>query len=243
MKIMDAHCHIGFSAAYGELSAEDLIKQMDEAGIDMAVVFPLTVAGKIDNDYTAESVKKYPNRLIGFALVDPQWGEDAVKELIRCVTKLEMKGLKLHPDLSGYAIDNHVLTDPIFEVCEKYNLPIVAHAAGDNPRTMPHQFEEMAETFPNVKVMMAHMGAWQSIEQSRRVAKRNDNLFLDTAGNPNVLSIKDAVEQIGANKIVMGTDTPTGDFLVSLKTIERAVPNIKKRELVIGGNLKEILGM
>jgi predicted TIM-barrel fold metal-dependent hydrolase len=243
VKILDAHNHIGYSVAYGELSAEDLIKQMDAAKIDMAVVFSINVAGKVDNDYVAKSVKKYPNRLIGFALVDPQWGDDAVNELKRCVTKLGMKGLKLHPDITGYAIDNHALTDPIFEICTKYKLPIVSHAGGDNPRTMPLQFEEMAKTFPDVKIMMAHMGVWQSFEPARRVAKRNDNLFLDTAGNPFVLSIKDAVEQVGADKVVMGTDTPSGDFQVSLKIIERAVAKAQDRELVMGGTLKRILGI
>jgi predicted TIM-barrel fold metal-dependent hydrolase len=55
------------------------------------------MVGVKDNEYVAKSVKKYPNMLIGFALVDPQRGREAAEELKRCVTKLGIKGLKLHP--------------------------------------------------------------------------------------------------------------------------------------------------
>lgn len=242
IRVVDSHNHIGRRIGW-ERSVEDLMREMDHAGIDMAVVFPIALAGKIDNDYVANAVKKYPDRLIGFATVDPQFGDSAVEELERCVTKLGLKGLKLHPDGSGYPIDDHTKTDPIFEVCAKHRIPVISHAQGDNPRTMPLQFEEMAKTFPDVTIMMAHMGAWQSTYQAIRVAKRNDNLFLETAGNPFVGEISWALKEVGAHKIIMGTDTPFGDFEVSLKIIEKAVSKAEERNLVRGGNLEKILGI
>jgi len=240
MRVLDAHNHIGRRIGW-ERSVEDLIKEMDVAGIDVAVVFPIALAGKIDNDYVADAVKKHPDRLVGFATVDPQFGDTAVEELIRCVTKLGLKGLKLHPDGSCYPIDDHSITDPIFDVCAKYKMPIISHAQGDNIRTMPLQFEEMAKTFPEVTIMLAHMGCWRLTYQAIRVAKRNDNLFLETAGNVDVSSIRDAVKEAGADKVIMGSDTPFGDFEVSLKIMEKAIPKTEERKLVMGGNLEKIL--
>jgi predicted TIM-barrel fold metal-dependent hydrolase len=51
---------------------ESLIAQMDWANIDRSVVFPFVeVIDSHYNDWMADAVAKYPDRLIGFAAVNP----------------------------------------------------------------------------------------------------------------------------------------------------------------------------
>ena len=64
--IFDAHNHIGHRKGL-DFPVEQLIERMDAAGIDKAVVF--SFPEDIDNDYVADSVRRFPDRLIGFGLV------------------------------------------------------------------------------------------------------------------------------------------------------------------------------
>ena len=73
---------------------------MNEAGIDQAIVMTPRDAplpeGQDPLEYVAEACWRYP-RLIGYALMNPHYGEHAVCELERGFRDLGMKGLKLHP--------------------------------------------------------------------------------------------------------------------------------------------------
>ena len=68
MKIIDAHNHIGDRRGRKGQTAEEIIAKMDASGIDQAVVF--SYVPYPNNDYISESVKAYPDRLIGFAILD-----------------------------------------------------------------------------------------------------------------------------------------------------------------------------
>ncbi|MFX0028043.1 MAG: amidohydrolase family protein, partial [Candidatus Hermodarchaeota archaeon] len=84
---------------------ERLVSEMDDAGIDKTVIFGVDYEflfkGKISyreyNDMVAGYVNKYPDRLIGFAAIDPRRGKNAIQELERCIDELGFKGVKLWP--------------------------------------------------------------------------------------------------------------------------------------------------
>ena len=83
-------------------TAEELVAAMDADGVDVAVAMGIgwTDAGlaREANDYLAESVKRYPNRIVGFAGINPAWGKEAVAEVERCAS-LGLRGIgELHPD-------------------------------------------------------------------------------------------------------------------------------------------------
>src|SRR5690625_1253071 len=151
--IIDAHNHIGTKKGL-QFLAEDLISRMDSVNIEKSVVF--SFPEQINNNYVAESVNRYPDRLIGFGLVNP-WEENAEYELRRCVEELGFKGLKLHPVKHGYAFDNPTILDPIFSICSEYKIPVIAYG-GANILSSPNMFEEMAIKFPDVDFIMAHGG-------------------------------------------------------------------------------------
>ena len=234
MKI-DAHNHIGKKKGVS-VSVDDFIKSMDEAGIDKAVVF--SFSEQIDNDYVIESVKRYPDRLFGFVTINP-WSTTSEEDLEKAFSTDEIYGLKLHPVKHAYALDDHSLLDPLFKICEKYNKPVLVHGQSDM-FNMPGKFDEMAETFPNVTLIMAHIGEPDAIDAAIRVAKRRKNVYIDTA-SVQLSTLKKALKEIDPNKILMGTDAPWGDFTLSIDLVKKATDDIEIQNKILGENIVRVL--
>ena len=99
--IVDAHTHVEEVPELGwEDSPEKLLPLLDAAGISRAVIMGYTEAPAVNPgalEYLAGVVAQYPDRLVGFARLHPNYGEEAVRLLDRAITELGMKGLKLHP--------------------------------------------------------------------------------------------------------------------------------------------------
>ncbi|MTI94683.1 MAG: amidohydrolase [Firmicutes bacterium] len=234
--IFDAHNHIGFRKGL-EYPVEKLIGEMDAANIDRAVVF--SFPEQIDNDYVAESVKRFSDRLVGFAQVNP-WSQDAELVLKRCVEDLGLKGLKLHPVRHGYAFDNHTILDPIFSLCERYSIPVLAYG-GANVLSSPNMFEEMAQTFPSVNFILAHGGQMYETRSAIGVAKRRPNVYIETSAMF-ANRVESLYKEVGPEKIVMGTDKPYGDFAIELEKIQLVIAEPEVRERITCHNLRKLLG-
>lgn len=235
--IIDGHVHLGIRPG-AKQTIEELISKMDKEEVDRSIVFNFVEV--IDNDYTAEAMRKYPDRIIGFATINP-WHKNAKEELTRCIDELGLKGLKMHPTLHGYSFSNHLLLDPLLEICTKFKIPVIGHGA-DDIFSAPFEYEEMARTFPEVKFVIAHMGSIWATNQAFMVAKRNENIFLGTTGAM-MGDVKAAVEEVGAEKVVMGTDSPFQSVKLEIEKIEMAVLDKEKRKFITGGNWARLLGL
>ncbi len=234
--ILDCHNHIGYRiGAY--FSAEELIDWMDKAGVDKAVAFAQCEL-PIDNNYVAEVAAKYPDRIIGFALLNP-WDYQAAEDLSRLTTQCGLKGLKLNPTRHGFAMDRAELLDPLFEVAAQRKIPIIAHGK-DDLFSMPGKFEAMAKRHPKVNLIMAHMGVDRALAAAIRAAKRCPNLYLDTSSvSPN--AIREALHGVGPEKIIMGTDAPWGRFELSIEAVKQATSDPAARDLIMHQNLLRVL--
>src|SRR3972149_11173522 len=109
---------------------DDLIRDMDEIGIDISVLLPIdctvSLGKRMSNDAVAEMVRRFPGRLIGFAGVDPRMGKAAIMELEGAVKRLGVRGLKLHPCLQEfYPHDKQYY--PLYEKCVELDIPIAWH--------------------------------------------------------------------------------------------------------------------
>lgn len=228
--IIDSHNHMGKRKGV-DFPAESMIEWMDKAGVDACLVTSQVEA--INNDYIAEMQLKFENRIFGYAVVNP-WDYIAEEELERCFRDLNLYGLKLNPLRHGFALDRHSIVDPLFGICERYDKPILVHGQSDM-FNMPGKFDEMAETFPNVKIILAHIGEPDAIDAAIRVVNRRENVYVDTAGIQ-LSTLKRAVNEIDPNKILMGTDAPWGDFNLSIELVEKATENEEIRQKILGKN-------
>jgi predicted TIM-barrel fold metal-dependent hydrolase len=209
---------------------------MDLAGVDMAV--GCSLGQMMDNNFIAQTMQRYPDRIIGFGQVNPRF-PDAVEQIDNLAKNLKLKGLKLHPTMHGYHFADHGLLDPIFDAANRNNLVVLVNAL-DDPFCAPLSIEEISRGFPNTPVLIAHMGTVWNLNEAILVAKRNPNIYLETSGSQ-LLDVKLAYRSLGPDQLVMGTDWPGSDFDLERAKIARAIPSAKDRELVEGNNLARLL--
>ncbi|MBA7528816.1 hypothetical protein ES705_21006 [subsurface metagenome] len=232
--IIDIHNHLGVRPG-AKQTPEELLEKMNKAGVDKCVIFPQTRT--YPNDVVLKATKDYPDKFIGMIMVNPWHGD--TKDKLREGFEAGFTGLKLHPYVDSFPLDYHELLDPIFKICEEYNAPIICHGSGDNPYSMPQQFEEMAKTFPNVVLIMAHMGRVWAVDAAIRIASRNKNIYLGTSST-NTSNIEKAVEEAGAEKILMGTDSPFNRHELEIQKMKLAIKNPNDLKKVLGENASKI---
>jgi predicted TIM-barrel fold metal-dependent hydrolase len=215
--IVDSHVHLG-GPDRGDgatLSAERLINTMDNAGVERAVVFPFNVVdpGKSfsgANDFIAEAVTKHPGRLIGFARLDPNRGDRALKELERALTELGLKGVKLHPKGQNFRPTNKYVSK-IVERAADHRVPVVfdnGKAVFDN-----HAIGVLAQEIPDASIILAHMRGEGFIE----IPKQCSNVFLG-AVKTKVERVEEALTLLSPEKIIAGSDTPYADMAYEIKS-------------------------
>lgn len=124
--IIDFHTHCW----EGKGDVKELLEHMDKYSIDISVVHPVDVPGYAGNEYVAKIVKEHPDRLFGFACVDPR-ERFATKRLRNLLDTYGFKGLKLHPPLQGFPM-SEPLVYPLLEVCIEYDIPALFHSGPIN---------------------------------------------------------------------------------------------------------------
>jgi predicted TIM-barrel fold metal-dependent hydrolase len=178
--IIDFHTHIRENR--GEV--KDFLKAMDANGIDKAVVHPIIPdhgLGRSDNEFVGSLVKKYHDRLIGFACVVP-YEDGAVDELYRAVETYGFKGLKLHPPIQGFNIADSCM-DRITEACIDLDIPILFHTGPIYSRTarMANSsslaIDDLAIKYPDAKLVIGH-GDPFGIDPV--LVAKHPNVYMDT---------------------------------------------------------------
>jgi 5-carboxyvanillate decarboxylase len=129
---------------------EERLKDMDDSGIDIAVlsltspgvqIFEPSEASVLAtrfNDELAEGIARHPDRYVGLAAFSPLDPTNAAKEIERAVTKLGLRGGILNSHTLGTYLDDEQYWE-IFEAAEALGVPIYLH-----PQTPP---AEMIEPF------------------------------------------------------------------------------------------------
>jgi predicted TIM-barrel fold metal-dependent hydrolase len=218
-------------------TVDEMLAAMDDAAVDMAV--GCSLGQMIDNGYIAEVMQTHPDRIVGFGQVNPRL-PGAVAEIAR-IADAGLRGLKLHPTMHGYHFADHGLLDPIFGACAEHRLVVLVNAL-DDPFCAPLAVEEISRVFPEVPLLLAHMGTVWNVMEALLVAERNEHVYLETSSTQ-LLEVKLAYGRLGAAKLVMGTDWPGSDFVLERQKIARAIPDAVDRALVEGGNLARLLGI
>lgn len=170
------------------VSLEEFMKGVDEAGISKIVFTGRDVETKrgwyYPNDDIGEAMKKYPDRIIGFAGIDPLKGKKAIEEIDRCVQELGLKGVSLDPSGIGEPADNRRFY-PIYEKCLEYDIPVVltlgplpSPAAGPMKVNNPMAVDEVACEFRELRITCSHLG-WPWVIEMIAIAWRHPNVYIE----------------------------------------------------------------
>jgi uncharacterized protein len=240
--IIDCEVHIGkfkgdpYTWLEGPVDAAQLLGIMDKYAIDRAIVMAPTEQFP-RNEELAASIKGHP-RLMSFAVVNPFGPDDGVSELRAAVTRWGMCGLKLMPLRHGYEIDGDAAL-PLMQACADLGVPVSIHSGAQF--CLPWQIADIARKFPTVPVIMDHMGWRYYVDGAINVAREVPNIYLETAlvGMPGYIRM--AVDKVGPDRVIYGSDYPTGHPSSMLANVEAANLKAADKALVLGGNLARLL--
>jgi predicted TIM-barrel fold metal-dependent hydrolase len=254
LEIIDAHGHLGTSPMLQQYTfppmsrylGENCVKDMDDEGIRKAVVFPLGQSRgdfSESNNMIAAEVKKFPNRLIGFCRVNPNFGRDeCIREIRRATKELGLRGLKLNPYLEWHYPNSELVHDIMDEV-RKLKIPLLYHS-GMTFNASPALIGDLAADYPETSVIMAHIGNYEWVEDAIAVAKRLDNLYVDTSGVTGTFFIKKAVKILGKNRVLFGTDRPFNPAQLEISKIAKYCRFSRdEQQAVFAGNISAILNI
>lgn len=225
--IIDAHCHIypdrvasravaytgsfyGMPLLYDGTDAT-LRRVHDEAGISHAVIFSVaTRPSQSDgiNRFIAQSVEASGGRYVGLGTVHPD--SETLKEDIESIISLGLRGVKLHPDIQRFKIDDYRCLK-IYELCEG-RLPVLLHC-GDHrfDFSNPNRLRPILEIFTELDVIGAHFGGWSVWEEAENMLSEFPNFSVDTSSSLYALTPEKATEIIrrfGADRVMFATDYP-----------------------------------
>jgi predicted TIM-barrel fold metal-dependent hydrolase len=240
--IIDSHTHVDEVPALGWIDPpEALLRLMDEAGIAKSVIMTYTDLPGVNPDaleYIAGVVAGYPDRLIGYARLNPIYN-DAVQLLETAIVRYGFKGLKLHP-VTTLAHPADAETVRLIHKAAEYNAPTLFHC-GDEPMTTPLAIAETARKCPEATIILGHMGGYFHVEEAIEVAVRLPNVLLETSAMPYPSRIKEAVERIGAQRVLFASDGPGCDPSIEVQKVKLAGLTPEEEALVFETNIRRLL--
>ncbi|MFK4298757.1 putative TIM-barrel fold metal-dependent hydrolase [Arthrobacter sp. GAS37] len=243
--IIDMHMHIDNVPSLGwEMSAEQCIQAMDDAGVDKAAVMTITDLPGLNSrslELIAEACNSYPGRLYGFIRLNPAYLEESKTLLTEAVTKLGFRGLKLHP-VSSNQHPGGAATIELIRLAGELGVPTLFHC-GDEPMTTPLSIAPAAAACPDSLIILGHMGGYFHVEEAIEVAERHPNIILETSAMPYPEKIRAAVERIGAGRVIFGSDGPVSSPSLEVQKVTLADLGAEATGLVLGGNAAKLLGV
>ncbi|MCA1646685.1 MAG: amidohydrolase family protein [Chloroflexi bacterium] len=168
------------------------------------------------NDQTADFVRGHAEKLIGFMSVHPDEG-DPVQEIERCVHELGLRGIKLGPNYQGFEpLDAGAFR--VYEAAQRMSLPIVFHQGTSPMRSAPLRYahplvmDEIAMAFPELRVVMAHLGhPWHA--DTLAVIRKHPHVYADVSAQffrpwSQYHALRLATEWGVLDKLLFGSDFP-----------------------------------
>lgn len=201
--IVDCHTHVGDhrhlskdfvkdARAVSGNPKQEFAVDLDEHWEAMKVVERAVVLGfrahhvgyVVPNEYVANYVHAHPEKLVGFCSVDPN-DEDAIEQLDHSVKKLGLRGLKVGP-----IYQNMHPQDPrfmrLFQRAEQLDIPVLIHQGTTFCRDVsleyanPVLLQPVARQFPNLRVIIAHLGhPW--IGECISLIRKHPNFYSDVS--------------------------------------------------------------
>ncbi len=236
-----------------------LLKEMDEAGIDRAVLLVIDFGVAYDNvELTIEEIhlahKKLlerADRLLAFSNVDPRRGREGLDLFEKAVREWGFSGMKLYPPC-GYSPDDRCLF-PYYEICRELHLPVLTHVGPTTAtlpfrNTQPQYVDDAAFHFPEVNFILGH-AAVTHYQDAALLAQYRPNVFLDLSGFQTAINRNEFKSIINwhisrglGRKLLFGTDWPIHRFWGRQQDWVEKFTSLESESLLPAEEMNNILG-
>jgi Predicted metal-dependent hydrolase of the TIM-barrel fold len=250
---VDSHAHFGgyvhpdpLIAAFSSGECAQVAERAAACGIQWTIASPLagllprgrTVDVRLANEAAFRQVPQVPG-LLQYVIVNPLQPETyaQAREMLKspwCV------GIKIHPEEHAYRIADH--GEELFAFFEEVEAPVMTHSGC--PNSLPGDFVPFADRHPGARVLLAHLGngagAGGRVDlQVRAVqAAKHGNLWVDTSSARSILPglIEWGVKELGAERLLFGSDAPLYDVAMQRSRIEMANLSPLEKRLILRDN-------
>ena len=275
MRIVDAQVHIWSAGKPANLNhrqvehftKDELLKEMDAAGVDAALIHPPTPWDPSANELAVDAARQHPDRfavLGNFALDRPE-SRALVDGWKRRPGMLGLRFTFLQPHQKTWPTDGTI--DWLWAAAERAGIPIALLCAGFLPKVA-----EVAERHPGLKLIIDHLGRpsgrkgdpgleddaalWSNLPQVLALAK-HPNVAIKATGAPSYSSepypyrnihghLRQIFDAFGPARMFWGTDITrmpcSWRQCVTMFTEELPWLAGPDRELVMGGAVCAWLG-
>ena len=245
-----------YHATYGKtlrFTEEEILTELDAAGVDIGVLRAQisTVGNRVSNESIARLVKKYPDRLVGLAGLDPTRGKPSVGEFERLVEQ-GFKGLILGPSfLHFYPNDEKCF--PVYAKAVELDVPVVFPSYWTSPTTTlkyghPSVYDDVAVAFRQLNIVVDALGGGL-FEQAFVLACKNPNVYLTTSFCPalypaglfekHLKTLK--ASWVSLDRLLFAGEYPLVSALKTRCIIEQAGLSLDDKRRVLGENAARLL--
>ena len=220
LSIIDAHLHIGPPGLFftPESSPGQLLSFMDSMNIGCAVCadhLTLAEGAHAGISYLQKVFEESNGRIFYVGVFDPRYANECLTALKHVANKPGFVGLKIHPSFHRTSAEDKAYM-PAWNFAADHDVAILTHSwspSDYNPVQMlstPLRFEEFVKRFPDVRLVLGHVGGLGSgRHEAVQIARDYPNVYVDIAGDIfDYQLIQNLVKSVPAEKILFGSDYP-----------------------------------
>ena len=251
MDIWDLHCHLsGIAGRTPDERMARLVEAADRMGIARLCVYmgmrwsydPPPADFRKQNDEVLQALSHFHDRAFGFVYVNPKHVKESLAEIDRCVRDGPMVGVKLWVARRADAPE----LDPIVGRATELKAVVFQHTwikiTGNLPgESTPMELATLAARHPDASIICGHTGGdW---EQGVRAVRPQRHMAVDLGGGDPAAGMTEmAVRELGAERVLYGSDAPGRSFASQLAKVYGAAVTDEAKKLIFAGNLKRLLG-
>jgi predicted TIM-barrel fold metal-dependent hydrolase len=230
---------------------ERLVSFADRMGVErmciyMAWPFPSTIDAtpeqfRKDNDEIIAILRDWGSRAFGFVYLNPHYLKESLYELERCVAEGPMVGVKLWV---GWKCNRPEL-DPIVKRAAELKALVFQHCwyksvSVDPLESTPQDLVELSLRHPGVPLVCGHTGGnW---ELGIRTIRGHREIYSGLAGSePTAGYVEMAVRELGANRILYGSDVEGRSFASQIAKVTGADITPDQKRMILRENLRNLL--
>lgn len=249
--IWDLHCHLsGIDGRTPDERMARLIHFADRLDIARLCVYmgfpwsknPTPEQLRSENDQVIQALSHWHHRAFGFAYASAEHVDASLREIDRLVAEGPMVGVKLW--VAGKC--SHESIDPIIRRATELDAVVFQHTwfktdgsqlAGEST---PLDLAELAQRHPRARLICGHTGGtW---ELGIRAVRAAGNVSVDLAGSDPTAGLTEmAVRELGAGRVLYGSDAPGRSFASQLAKVTGAQIPERARQMILGQNLRRLL--
>lgn len=232
---------------------------MDRLGIEKAVIMPFNDPWLMSMEFTVDAVhnnlcemkRRYPGKFYAFADIDTRnTSARSVKAIRKAIGEYGLDGIKIHPNNTGVDLDS-AYNQEIFAYAQEHKIPVAIHSYpnSESDRSAAYRIVNVLEKYPELTVIISHMGAyqWEQLLPTRAFVDISA-ILPDHVRTYGIAKTNEILRSFGADRMIFATDYPDSRILgpdeiygYYFDILNQMDFTIEEAEKIACGNISEIL--